>query len=378
MREDEASAILTIDLDAVVANWRLLARRVAPAECAGVVKADAYGLGLDRVAPALAAAGCESFFVAQLEEAVALRALLPGARIFVLNGPIAGSEPAYAAHALVPVINEIGQLARWRDEAQRREERLPLCLQVDTGMSRFGMTGGEVERVAGAPELVAGLRPVLLMSHLACADQPGHPSNEAQLARFRGIAARLRPVMRGARLSLAASSGVFLGPAFHFDLVRPGAALFGVPPTAGLPNPMRAVVRLQARVMQVRSIEAGDSVGYGATFTAAGRMRIATVAAGYADGFLRTGSNRGAVAALGRILPIVGLVSMDSITVDATALGERLAAGDLVELIGVDRPLAEVAHDAGTIGYEILTALGGRYLRRDLPSVDEADRRALG
>ena len=371
--EEGASAILTVDLGAVAANWRMLAARVGTAECASVVKADAYGLGIERVAPVLRDAGCRTFFVAILEEALALRALLPDAVVYVLNGPSAGSEGLFAARGIVPVINALGQLERWRAEARRRGEALDLCLQVDTGMSRFGLPGEEVERLAEQPERASGLAPVLLMSHLACADQPAHPANRAQRIRFEAASARLAGVMAGARRSLAASSGIFLGPAFHRDLVRPGAALFGVPPTATAANPMRPVVDLRARVVQVRTIGAGESVGYGATFTAPRPMRVATIATGYADGFLRAGSNRGAVAAHGAVLPIVGLISMDSITVDASALGEVLRVGDMVELIGPTRILDVVARDAGTIGYEILTALGGRCLRRDLPvgSVDE-------
>ncbi len=374
---DQASAILTVDLGAIAANWRLLAARAAPAECACVVKADAYGLGLERVAPVLASAGCRTFFVALLEEGLELRMLLASATIFVLDGPVAGTETLYAEHGLVPVINDLGQLASWRREADRRNG-LPLCLQVDTGMSRFGLPRDEILRLAADPDLAAGLQPVLLMSHLACADCPRHPANERQRVRFGEAARVLRPVMRGARVSLAASSGIFLGAPYHHDMVRPGAALFGVPPTVGEPNPMRPVVLLQARVMQTRWVEAGDSVGYGATFVAERRMRVATVAAGYADGFLRAGSNRGAVATGDGIqLPIVGLVSMDSITVDASAAGD-LRVGDLVELIGPHRSLEAVAQDAGTIGYEMLTALGGRYHRRDLKEVSNDRRRALG
>lgn len=375
--EDGASAVLSIDLGAVAANWALLAARVAPAECAAVVKADAYGLGVGRVAPVLWEAGCRTFFVAIIEEAAALRSLLPDAAIYVLNGPIAGTEAFCEAHGIVPVINDLGQLEAWRREAARRGEALPLCLQVDTGMARFGLPADEVARLAAEPERVTPLAPALLMSHLACADQPSHPANEAQRARFEAAGFVLTPVLGSVRRSLAASSGVFLGKPFHHGLARPGAALFGVAPTAGAANPMRAVVTLRARVMQVRTIGAGESVGYGATFTAERTMRIATIATGYADGFLRAGSNRGSVSAFGKLLPIVGLVSMDSITVDATSVGERLRVGDLVELIGPDRPLEDVARDAGTIGYEILTALGGRYLRRDLP-VSSAMRRMPG
>ncbi len=373
---ERASAILTVDLDAIVSNWRQLAQVVGTSECAGVVKADAYGLGIRTVAPVLADAGCRTFFVALLEEAVELRGLLPDVEILVLNGPVAGDEPAYAGHRLVPVINDLGQLERWRETARACARPLPLCLQVDTGMSRFGLPPDEVARLEAEPGRTHGLRPALLMSHLACADDPAHPANARQLARWEDFARLRAGVMEGARASFAASSGIFLGPAFHADMVRPGAALFGVPPTAGRPNPMRPVVRLEARVVQTRWIGRGDVVGYGATFTAEARMRIATIATGYADGFLRAGSNRGAVAtANGLILPIVGLVSMDSITVDATQ-DERLEAGDLVELIGPNRPLETVARDAGTIGYEILTSLGGRAHRRDLPCRDrgEVDR----
>ena len=370
--EQEASAILTIDHSALAANWRALGIRATPAECASVIKADAYGLGVGRIAPVLWAAGCRTFFVAILEEALALRTLLPSATILVLDGPIAGTEPLYAEHRIVPVINDLRQLEAWRRTALAHGTALPLCLQVDTGMARFGLAPDEIDILAAAPDRAAGLRPTLLMSHLGCADQPAHPANAAQRHRFDRVRSALSDAMGGARASLAASSGIFLGPAYHHDLVRPGAALFGVPPTEGVPNPMRSVIKLQARVMQTRWIEAGDSVGYGATFTAARRMRIATIAAGYADGFLRAGSNRGAVAAPdGTILPIVGLVSMDSITVDATA-GDSLACGDLVELIGPHRPLDAVARDAGTIGYEILTSLGGRYHRVDLSqAIDE-------
>jgi alanine racemase len=332
-----------------------------------VVKADAYGLGISRIAPVLWAAGCRTFFVAILEEALALRALLPDAVIHVLDGLLAGTQALHAARGIVPVINDLGQLAVWRREAARQATSLPLCLQVDTGMSRFGLPGDEMARLAAEPDRAEGLQPSLLMSHLACADQPGHEANGAQLVRFEAASRALGPVMTAAGRSLAASSGIFLGADFHHDLVRPGAALFGIAPREGEPNPMRPVVTLRARVVQVRTIEAGESVGYGATFTARGTMRIATIATGYADGFLRAGSNRGAVAWSGTTLPIVGLVSMDSITVDASALGERLRVGQFVELIGPDRPLEAVARDAGTIGYEILTSLGGRYHRRDLP-----------
>ncbi len=363
-----AQAILTIDLDAIAANWRLLAARVAPSECAAVLKADAYGLGAARVAPALHRAGCRTFFVALLAEARALCPHLPAdARILVLNGLVAGAEAECAAAGLIPVINSLAQLERWREESAGRGAALPLVLQVDTGMSRFGLSAAELETLAGRPALVAGLRPLLLMSHLACADTPAHEANGRQRARFAEAEAMLAAIVPGARSSLAASSGIFLDADFHGALVRPGVALYGVAPTQGEANPMHPVVRLEARCVQVRRVGAGETVGYGATFTAAHPTLVATLAVGYADGFLRAGSNRGAVAKDGTVLPILGLVSMDCITVDAGPPGsERLREGDLVELIGPTRTLADVARDAGTIPYEILTALGRRYARRYL------------
>ncbi len=365
-QDADASAILTIDLDAVAANWRLLAARVAPAEAAAVLKADAYGTGADRVAPVLARAGCRTFFVALLAEARALRPILPDdARVLVLNGLVAGTEAECAGQNLVPVINSLAQLERWAGEAARRGVALPLALQVDTGMSRFGLSSAELETLAGRPELVAGLHPFLLMSHLACADVPGHEANARQLRRFAEVRAMLAPLLPGIRTSLAASSGIFLEAGFYGDLVRPGAALYGVAPTRGKANPMRPVVRLEARCVQVRRIEAGETVGYGATYTAERPTAVATLAVGYADGFLRAGSNRGAAAARGKILPILGLVSMDCITVDAGPPdADTIREGDLAELVGPTRTLGHVARDADTIPYEILTALGRRYVRR--------------
>lgn len=365
-QDGQAAAILTIDLDAVAANWRLLAARAAPAETAAVLKADAYGLGADRVARVLHRAGCRTFFVALLAEARALRPHLPDdARILVLNGLVAGTEAACAELGLVPVINSLAQLERWRAEAARRGAALPLALQVDTGMSRFGLAAAEIEALAEAPGLAAGLQPVLLMSHLACADAPDHEANRRQLDRYGQVCAMLAGSLPGARTSLAASSGIFLDRRFHGAMVRPGAALYGVAPTAGAANPMHPVVRLETRCVQVRRIAAGDTVGYGATFRAERPTTVATLAVGYADGFLRAGSNRGAAAARGTVLPILGLVSMDCITVDAGVPGEgALGEGDLAELIGPTRTLAAVAQDAGTIPYEILTALGRRFARR--------------
>ncbi len=363
-----AGGWLTIDLGAVVANWRALLDRVAPAECAAVVKADAYGLGVERVAPALAAAGCRSFFVAHLGEGVQLRPLLPrGCVIHVLNGIPPGTDAEFAAHRLLPVLNSLEQVAGWQALAAAQGRRLPAALQVDTGMSRFGLAPEEVRAALHAP---ASIEIRLLMSHLGCADEPDHPANEDQLDRFAAIA----DLLPGTPSSLAASSGIFLGPRYHRGMVRPGAALYGVPPNLARPNPMRPVVRLQARVAQLRAVPEGAWVGYGAGYTARRPSRIATLGVGYADGFLRAGGNVGAASLPGGgpPLPIVGRISMDSLAVDATDLPDAaLREGDALDLIGPHRPLEDAARAAGTIGYELLTSLGHRYHRHYLPEHGE-------
>ena len=350
-----AGGVLTIDLVALRRNYQTLRQRAPGAECAAVVKADAYGLGAAWIAPALRRAGCRTFFVAHVDEGIALRgALAQGPVIAVLHGPPPGTEALFVEHDLVPVLNSLEQIAGWRAVGRIA------YLHVDTGMSRFGLAASEVTALADDPALLRGVPVGLVMSHLACADTPAHAANPAQLALFERLRARLPP----APASLAASSGIFLGGAYHFDMVRPGAALYGIAPDDSGTNPMAPVMRLQGCVAQVRSIPAGATVGYGATYRSAGERRIATVAAGYADGFARAFSNRGAVWLRGTRLPIVGRVSMDSITVDVTDYpGPPIAPGALVDLIGPDNPLDAVAAVAGTIGYELLTSLGRRYER---------------
>ncbi|HEY1301705.1 MAG TPA: alanine racemase, partial [Stellaceae bacterium] len=273
-----AGAVLEIDLAAIVANWRALAARVAPSSCAAVVKADAYGLGAAQVAAALAAAGCRLFFVATLDEAIALRRSLDKtSEIAVFNGPIAGSARDMAARGFIPVLNHPGQIAEWKAVVGGCAAP-PAILHIDTGMARLGLTAPEFDRLADEPEACDGIRWRGMISHLACADEPRHPLNETQRKRF--IAARNR--LDGMPASLAASSGIFLGRSFHFDFVRPGAALYGVNPQPGSENPMRPVVRLSARILQIRELEADEPVGYGATHRMSARGRLATVAAGYA------------------------------------------------------------------------------------------------
>ncbi|MGH1588074.1 alanine racemase [Methylobacterium phyllosphaerae] len=355
-----ASAHLIIDLAAVAENYRRLAARAGTATCAAVVKADAYGLGADRVAPVLAAAGCRHFFVAQVGEGVALRSILgPGAVIAVLNGAAPGSEAACADHDLVPVLNDRSQLDRWQGLARRLDRRLPAILQIDTGMARFGFAPDEACALVDRPDAFTGLDLQMVMSHLACAGEPDSPVNAAQRAVFQAVRGRLP----GVPASLAASSGIFLGPDFHFDLVRPGAALYGIAPQTGTPNPMRPVIGLRARVMQTRSVPAGTPVGYGHAATVGRDSRLATVAIGYADGFFR--STAGGAAWFGGMrLPVVGRVSMDSLVLDVTDVAPgTLGSGALVDIIGPERDVDAVAAAAGTIGYEVLTNLGHRFHR---------------
>jgi len=361
---EHAGALLTIDLGALADNYRLLRGRLSGADCAAVVKADAYGLGAARVAAALWRAGCRQFFVAHLQEGVALRAALPAdAEIFVLNGLMPGAEAACLTARLIPVLNSLAQVDGWTGLSRRQGRALPAVLQIDSGMARLGLAPVEVDLLANDPGRLDGIALRAVMSHLACADEPAHPANRAQLAMFEAQRRRLPP----APASFANSSGIFLGPDYHFDLARPGAALYGVAPVPGAPNPMRAVVRLDARVIQTRRIAAGDAVGYGHGFLATEPTRIATLAIGYADGWPRSIGRTGFAYVGGRALPIAGRVSMDSLTLDITTLpADMLKPGDFVELLGSHQSIDAVASAAGTIGYEILTSLGSRYRRRYL------------
>ncbi|MGH7108495.1 MAG: alanine racemase [Acetobacteraceae bacterium] len=361
-------AVLEIQLDAIVANWRLLSARHPWGAVGAVVKADAYGLGASKVAPALHAAGCRHFFTALLDEALALRPLLPeamlpggmlaGGMLAVLDDLIAGTERIFREQAIVPVLGSLPEIACWRAEARRAGAPLEAILHIDTGMARLGLTATEVAALADDRSLLDGIRIRTVMTHLVAAECPGDPINERQRQRFATLAQKLPPAPR----SFANSSGIFLGPRFASALARPGAALYGINPTPGQPNPMRPVLRLRGRVLALRDLAPGETVGYNATWQATRPSRIATVGIGYADGWLRSLSNRGAAFFDGRRLPLVGRVSMDLTTYDATGL-TSLAAGDWLELIGPAQPLASVAEAAGTNEYEILTALGRRYRR---------------
>lgn len=356
-----ASGILTIDLGALRRNYMTLARMAAPARTAAVVKADAYGLGVAHVVPVLFDTGCRDFFVAHLQEAVDVRHALAGSdvRIFVLNGLQPGEEMACIARGVVPVLNSLEQVDNWSSVARSLETRLQAVLQVDTGMARLGLPPEDAHALAGSAR-VEGIDILYVMSHLASAEDQSNASNAAQLAALRETEA----LFPGVPACLANSGGIFLGPDYHGALARPGIALYGGAPVAGRPDAMQPVVRLDAAVIQTRTVPAGTRVGYGGSHTTDGERRLATIAAGYADGLPRTLSGRGAAYSAGVRLPIVGLISMDSITLDVTDLRPgTLKLGNLVELIGPDQTIEKLAADAGTISYEILTGLGRRYRR---------------
>lgn len=355
--EDEGdfeAARLTVRLDAITANYRTYRRMTGPCAVAAVIKADAYGLGAQEVAPALAAAGCDSFFVARLEEGMALRKLVPDARIFVLDGAHPDAVPALLTHRLTPALNSLAEIAAWSAAADAARTSLDAVVHVDTGMSRLGLPPDELAILSAQhAKRLAGLNLVLVMSHLACGDEPDNRMNGEQLSRFKTALAMLPP----APASLAASHGAMLGMEYHFDLVRPGVALYGANPQNSAQNLMQTAAVLTARVLQVRRIDTGDSVGYAATFRAKRPTMLATVALGYADGLPRTLSNKGVAAIDGVRVAVVGRVSMDLITLDVTDLAQAPRPGDEVELLGDTITLGEVAQSAGTNEYEILTRL---------------------
>jgi alanine racemase len=352
------ASILEIDLGAIVANWHLLRSLHPSGPVAGVVKADGYGLGARQVASALHAAGCRHFFVALLDEALAIREQLPDALLAVLGGPIPGSERDYLAHDIVPVLGSLAEITAWTDAARTAGHNLPAILHIDTGMSRLGLDARELAVLQQDHSRLAGIDLRYVMSHLVASEVPGDPLNRHQRERFDAACAGLPHAPR----SLANSSGIFLGSNWGSDLARPGAALYGINPTPGRPNPMHLPVRLRVRVLSVRDVPTGASVGYNATWRAAGPSRIATAGIGYADGWHRSLSGQGRAFFDGTPVPLVGRVSMDLTTFDVTEL-TGVVPGTWLELIGSQQTPDDVAVAAGTNGYEVLTSLGRRFSR---------------
>jgi alanine racemase len=359
IRQDPAAAaILEIDLGAIVANWRLLGSLHSSGPVASVVKADGYGLGARQVATALHAAGCRHFFVALLDEALAIRDLVPGALVAVLGGLISGSEADYVTHDFVPVLGSVAEVDAWTDAARTVGHRLPAILHIDTGMARLGLDVRELAVLQQDHGRLAGIALRYVMTHLVSSEIAGDPLNGLQRERFAAACDGLPPAPR----SLANSSGIFLGAGWGSDLARPGAALYGINPTPDRPNPMHLPVRLRARVLAVRDVPAGDSVGYNATWRAARPSRVATAGIGYADGWHRSLSGRGRAFFDGTPVPLVGRVSMDLTTFDVTDV-PGVVPGAWLELIGPAQTPDDVAAAAGTNGYEVLTSLGRRFHR---------------
>lgn len=360
-----ARGLLTVDLAGIQANWRWLAAVARGAECAGVVKADAYGMGIEPVVKALWEAGCRTFFVATLTEGRRVKVALPAATAYVLDGLMPGTAPLYPTYGLRPVLGSLAEIEEWAAYVRTVGTRLPAAVHIDTGMNRLGLTVAEVEALTANPAPFEAFEVALVMSHLACGDTPGSPMNGRQKAKFDALRAKLP----AAPASLANSAGTLLGGDYRYDLVRAGIALYGGRAIEGRPNPAAKVVRVEARILQIRQAAAGDTVGYGATYTLTRPSRLATIATGYADGFLRSisgpiGRPPPPAYIAGYPAPIVGRVSMDVVTIDVTDIPPAHAQrGAWTELIGRHVQIDDLADSSGTIGYEVLTRLGPRFQR---------------
>ncbi len=367
-----ADSVLVVDLHAIAENYRHIRSLVPDAEVAVSIKGDAYGLGATTVAPALAKVGCQTFFVATVGEGVNLRPAVPDADIVILNGPDAASVPLFTAHRLTPALNSLSQLDAWRTGTADDPQAPPAYLHIDTGMSRLGLSASEVSDLCTTPERLAGVAVAMVMSHLACADDPASPMNAEQRDRLAEAAAALSPCTGPVRLSLANSAGVFLGPDFHYDMVRAGASIYGLNVLNQEQSRMKQAAHLYAKILQVRDVEKAATVGYDATYRVSRPSRIATIATGYADGYLRTGGRLTtkdkrplAAAYIGdTAVPLVGRVSMDLITLDVSDIPESAAQpGTFVELMGEHFSTDDLADVAGTIGYEVLARMGQRHHR---------------
>ncbi|MBW6420555.1 alanine racemase [Rhizobium sp. XQZ8] len=368
---DIAPVRLTVDLGALADNWRTMAKRSGNARTAAVVKADAYGLGLEDCGTALYEAGARDFFVAVMQEGVTLRTYAPDARIFVLSGIWPGQEGLFYEHGLVPVLASEEQLAFWMSVTAELGDH-PCALHVDTGFNRLGLPLEEAIAFADDVSRPASFSPVLVISHLHSGDSPSSDLNQRQLEAFRRVA----EAFEGIETSFAASAGIFLGSDYHFDLTRPGIALYGGEAVNGVPNPMKPVAAAEARIIQIRDAKKGETVSYGGTYQLARDSRLAIVSAGYADGYLRSLSGSGVPVrqtvkdgafgfVAGHKVPVIGRITMDLTIFDVTDIPEdHVHAGDYVELFGRNVPLDDIARAGGTIGYELLTGLGLRYERR--------------
>ena len=355
-------AELTIDLAALAANYKTMQKNAGKAETSAVVKADGYGLGMAEIAPVLFDAGCRSFWVAQLNEGIALRAILPEAKIYVLNGVPSGTAAQFETYDLRPCLVTLAQVEEWQSHCQANKP-LPACLFVDSGFNRLGFGEIEIADLMARPDIFEGWELCLIASHLACADDPTHPMNGAQLERFRNALAVLPP----APASLANSGGTMLGADYHFDMIRTGTMLYGCSATAKEEDALSPIASLRAPLLQMRRLSAGDSIGYGATFTASGEMTIGIASLGYGDGLSRHFGNQSPSPMRftidGQPVSLLGRISMDSLAIDLTNLPQMPSVGDMVEIFGQDNPIDRLAQQGNTISYELLTSLGSRYNR---------------
>ena len=359
-----ATGLLTIDLGQIARNWQALAALVAPAQCGAVVKANAYGLGADRVIPALAKAGCQSFFIATPDEALEARRLAPDATVYALDGLMPGAGATLIAANAVPVLSSLPEIQEWATLASTHRTILPAAIHIDSGLNRLGLSAKDVAHLADHADDLKALDIRLIMSHLASADDPADPKNEQQRVTFE----TLRALLPEAPASLAASDGLMLGRPYHYDLVRPGYAIYGGQAFQGGATPVKPAVKAAARILQVRDVAAGETVGYAGRWRAQRKSKIAVIAAGYADGYLRAASSTwedlgGVVRINGEFALIAGRVSMDLITADVTDFKAPVARGDLAEIIGPGLTIEETGQRAGTIGYEVLTSLSRRFHR---------------
>jgi alanine racemase len=356
-------SVLEIHLDRIARNYLLLQKKlIRGADCAAVVKADCYGLGVRDVVPELYKANCRHFYVAYASEGLAVRETLKGqeAQVYAFHGADGIPTAALLENNIIPVLNSLGDIEQWSAFARQTGRKLPAVIHLDTGMNRLGLSATEVAQLKNTLDVLKPLDVRYIMSHLACSDEPDHPKNQEQLATFKKFTAQLG---LPCRLSFANSGGIFLGDEYHFDQARPGCSIYGVMPHAGLENPMLGVITLKGRILQTREIAAGETVGYGACYKASSPVKLATISVGYADGILRCLGEKGMVVIGGQKCPIAGRVSMDTIIVDVTAVKTPVKAGDWAEMLGPHQTVDDLAVQAGTNGDEILTSLGKRYKR---------------
>ncbi len=351
---------LVINLKALSANYRLFQDKVGDScAVAGVVKADAYGLGLKTIVKALTALDCPQYFVATLDEAIQLRDVNAKAPVAVLGGLFHRAENDYLHHNITPILNSPDDITRWQDLAGQKSQMLPAFLHIDTGMNRLGLSADETSALLQGKTKFEGIEIKTIMTHFACADDKNHPLTKKQAHDFANIAQHFEQSQK----SLANSPGLFRSDAHHHDMVRPGYALYGGNPTPETSNPMQAVVTLETRILQTRHCKEGESIGYGASHIFDQDSVTATIGMGYADGFQRRADKQKYVYYKGQSCPIIGRVSMDLVTIDLTHLTQKPQAGDMIEILGPHQTIDDLADTVGTIGYEILTSLGRRYTR---------------